>query len=227
MKQLKALEEKMVSYRQLIGIACLGKKESLVALEPQSGALVSYYLTLKDMEAVTGKKILVRKTVAQKLALAAQEIARSSGGWKLLVTYGYRSPEIQTKYFLTELGKIVTKLTEVPSPTSLYEKVHRQIAVSSVAGHPTGGAVDVCLINRNDQVIDCGSTLYDLNDWKRYVFYPLKDASAKKARFILRKSMLSQGFAPFDGEWWHYSYGDKEWAAYYKKPAALYEQILL
>jgi D-alanyl-D-alanine dipeptidase len=37
--------------------------------------------------------------------------------------------------------------------------------------------------------------------------------------------MLGVGFAPFDGEWWHFSYGDKEWAAYYNKPNAVYEQI--
>jgi D-alanyl-D-alanine dipeptidase len=37
--------------------------------------------------------------------------------------------------------------------------------------------------------------------------------------------MTSVGFAPFDGEWWHFSYGDREWAYFYKKKNALYGQI--
>jgi D-alanyl-D-alanine dipeptidase len=34
--------------------------------------------------------------------------------------------------------------------------------------------------------------------------------------------MVAAGFAPFYGEWWHFSYGDREWAAVYGEPAALY-----
>ena len=37
--------------------------------------------------------------------------------------------------------------------------------------------------------------------------------------------MLEEGFAPYDGEWWHFSFGDKEWAFYYKKDKALFNQI--
>ena len=42
---------------------------------------------------------------------------------------------------------------------------------------------------------------------------------------ILRKIMLEVGFAPYDGEWWHFSYGDREWAYYYKKYKYLYPQV--
>ena len=37
--------------------------------------------------------------------------------------------------------------------------------------------------------------------------------------------MMKEACAPYDGEWWHFSYGDKEWAFYYKKEEALYDQI--
>ena len=42
---------------------------------------------------------------------------------------------------------------------------------------------------------------------------------------LLRKIMMQVGFAPYDAEWWHFSYGDREWAFYCKKPYALYDQI--
>ena len=44
-------------------------------------------------------------------------------------------------------------------------------------------------------------------------------------RMLLRKVMMQAGFAPYDGEWWHFSYGDKEWAYYYKKKRYLYPQV--
>ena len=47
---------------------------------------------------------------------------------------------------------------------------------------------------------------------------------AKNNRELLRKIMLEEEFAPYDGEWWHFSYGDKEWAFYYNKDEALYNQ---
>jgi hypothetical protein len=44
-------------------------------------------------------------------------------------------------------------------------------------------------------------------------------------RKMLRDAMMAEGFAPYDGEWWHFCYGDKEWAFYYKKDKALYNQV--
>jgi zinc D-Ala-D-Ala dipeptidase len=41
-------------------------------------------------------------------------------------------------------------------------------------------------------------------------------------RALLHDAMVAAGFAPFYGEWWHFSYGDREWAAFYERPAALY-----
>jgi len=46
-----------------------------------------------------------------------------------------------------------------------------------------------------------------------------------KNRILLRYLLKKQGFAPYDGEWWHFSYGDREWAFYYKKKNAIYGQV--
>ena len=44
-------------------------------------------------------------------------------------------------------------------------------------------------------------------------------------RALLRRAMVAAGFAPFNGEWWHFSYGDREWALVWDAPAALYTQL--
>jgi D-alanyl-D-alanine dipeptidase len=58
-----------------------------------------------------------------------------------------------------------------------------------------------------------------------FTFSPFIDKEAWRNRQLLRRIMTAVGFAPFDGEWWHFSYGDKEWARYYAERAAIYEQV--
>jgi D-alanyl-D-alanine dipeptidase len=54
-------------------------------------------------------------------------------------------------------------------------------------------------------------------------FSPLVSEEARRLRMTLREAMMSGGFAPFDGEWWHFSYGDREWAKYYGAATARYD----
>ena len=44
----------------------------------------------------------------------------------------------------------------------------------------------------------------------------------RDARRFLALSMTLAGFAPHPLEWWHWSYGDQWWAAYYGKSTAVY-----
>jgi D-alanyl-D-alanine dipeptidase len=110
-------------------------------------------------------------------------------------------------------------------PIALYEEVHRSIAVPTVAGHPTGGAIDISIIDtKSKQFLDFGTKQYDYKTKDFYVFSKNILKKAKEKRKLLRFVMIAVGFAPFDGEWWHFSYGDREWAFYYKKQNAIYEQ---
>lgn len=214
-----ALEAKMVQYHDLLGV---NVKECGEPLLPLSGVDIpsGYMKPMVDRVLMT---IFVRKTVQNKLLVAQKQLQKHMPTLSLFVTYGYRRPEIQKRAFQKEL-KSITQQTYIPDPTDLYETVHRRIAVPTVAGHPTGGAVDVILINRHTgEPINCGSPLYDFCS-KSYVFYSRINKTAKNMRMLLRESMLSVGFAPFDGEWWHFSYGDREWAYYYHKPQAIYDQ---
>jgi D-alanyl-D-alanine dipeptidase len=96
------------------------------------------------------------------------------------------------------------------------------IAYPPVAGHPTGGAVDVTLVTDGFD-IDMGGVIADFSDEERIrTFSNSVTAFQKENRLMLRELMLSHGFAPFDGEWWHFCFGDREWAAYYGEKAAIY-----
>ena len=107
----------------------------------------------------------------------------------------------------------------------LFEAVHKLIAVPEIAGHPTGGAIDVT-IQVGDVRLDMGTDIADFSDVEKIpTFSNIITEEQKRNRSLLRQLLMEVGFAPYDGEWWHFSYGDREWAYYYKQPYAIYEQI--
>lgn len=167
--------------------------------------------------------IIVRKSVAEKIASAKRKLKRYLG-MDIAVKEGYRTPEYQERYFLQEfMNQYDAKL----SLDELIEKTHQFVALTSVAGHPTGGAVDVTLLF-NGQEVDMGGKIADFTKASLIPTYsPLATQEQARGRLLLHDLMLEEGFAPFYGEWWHFSYGDKEWAVFYNMPTARYATIFM
>lgn len=216
------LESTMVKFKDLVNIPVVENNESFVFIRSSGDGLIGQYKELSDMSS-DFPEICVRHSVMDKLIEADKFIRDKDPSLRLMVTYGYRSLEIQEKYFNEK--KEIKSQEPIPIGSSIDEEVHRLIAVPSVAGHPTGGAVDVTIVDINSGTqIDLGSRLYDFDTRDSYTFSPYINQEGKNNRMLLRKAMMDQGFAPYDGEWWHFSYGDKEWAFYYNQPCAIYEQ---
>jgi zinc D-Ala-D-Ala dipeptidase len=210
---------KKVLFQNLINIQVKENSEPFIKIN-SSEIMNAYNPKLNDMDKICNG-IGVRVTVYEKLLTAQKLLRKKSPSLSLCVTYGYRSRHIQEKYFLNQLRN-VKKIYK--NPMQLYESIHKKIAVPSVAGHPTGGAVDIVIIKEDGNVLDFGSKQYNFENGLSKVFAREISSKCMENRLILRECMTSVGFAPFDGEWWHFSYGDKEWAYYYKKKYALYGQ---
>ncbi len=174
----------------------------------------------EDMLRVTGDHIYVRQGVQERLAHAALLLSEINSSWQLEVGYGYRSPKIQAQLF----AAAKKRLSATYSGDQLAAEAHRQVADPRVAGHPAGAAVDIQITTKDGMPLNFGTKIWTFSPESYVRLYTIGD-QAFKNRLLLRRVMTSAGFAPFDGEWWHFSYGDKEWAYYYGKPAALYEQI--
>lgn len=202
------LEENMVKYQDLVKVKIRECGEKMI------------FVSIKT---INNRKIILREAVVKKLIKAEELLKKQKPDLRLLVYYGYRSIKIQTLRFLEILNK--TCKNYYPNPIDLYEAVHRSVAVPTVAGHPTGGAVDTTIIDKYNREIDFGSKIYDYSTKNSYVFSQNISKKSKKNRILLREIMLCVGFAPFDGEWWHFSYGDREWTYYYKRKFAIYQQI--
>ena len=219
------MNESFVKYQDLISIDKVNKKkknQEFVSLPQEGNNVIGKYVTdLNELE--YSPIIKVRKDVYDKLKKADELLKEINSNYQLMVVYGYRSMEKQVKYFNQEIAKYQNKIKD---KLELYEFVHEKIAVPEVSGHPTGGAVDIVIYDMNKQeIIDFGTKVHDYNDFKCYVYYPKIKEFEHNNRILLRKVMMNAGFAPYDGEWWHFSYGDKEWAYYYKQDKYLYPQV--
>lgn len=211
------IEEKMLTYSDLAEIPVIGIDEPLVPIIESKNLSVNQIDP--NMLAITGEDIYVRQSVAKSLGRASLKLADYDNNLKLNVVYGYRSPAIQRTLF----EKYKKQLSSSYEGKILVEATHRLIAEPSIAGHPTGGAVDI-QITSSDKPLEFGTGIWQFCE-DSYTYSPYISKEAWLNRGLLRRLMITEGFAPFDGEWWHYSYGDREWAYQYNEQNALYDQI--
>lgn len=212
----KLLEDKMLGYKDYADIPVRDSGEPFVAI-PDSPGLCARQID-EAMLAYTGRLVFVREGVLERLRKAALLLSGQEPGLRLEVVYGYRSLEIQERLFAHHRAL----LQDTYSGEELMAAVHRLVAVPEAAGHPAGAAVDVQIL-KNGYPLDFGTGMHEFAP-DTFTFSPFIGRKAWDNRQWLRRAMLCTGFAPFDGEWWHFSYGDKEWAGYYRKPNALYGQ---
>ena len=95
--------------------------------------------------------------------------------------------------------------------------------------HSTGGALDVCLSDKDGNLVEMGSMVDQMDETSNPYFYSnIKNEEAiiwNSRRNLLREIMTKFGFAQHPNEWWHFSYGDQLWAWKNKKANALYGKI--
>jgi zinc D-Ala-D-Ala dipeptidase len=217
------LEEKMVKYKDLCSVPVKENNEKFELLN-NNQIPNGYMKGVLDVKKIFGPNILARISVCQKLLVAQKYLQTKHPNLTLYVTFGYRSLKRQTERFITILKSVDSSF--YPNPVDLYEEVHRCVAVPTVSGHPTGGAIDIIIKDKTSgKSLDFGSKQYDYSTKGSYVFFPNITKVQKNNRSLLRETLLYAGFAPFDGEWWHFSYGDREWAYYYKRNYAIYSQL--
>ncbi|HUY68376.1 MAG TPA: M15 family metallopeptidase [Alphaproteobacteria bacterium] len=215
----KLLEEKFLTYKELSMIKIRESGESMASLSGYPGLRTQ--CIDRRMKVFTGEEIYVRREVAESILSAQSILEKLSPNCVLEVVYGYRHTSVQQESYegvMTNLGFARADTDDIK------EIIHRFVAVPEVAGHPTGGAVDLRIAKTDGSLLDVGTEAHDFIE-KSYALALSVDSKTWRNRQLLRACMMAAGFAPYDGEWWHYSYGDREWAAYYNRPFAIYDQI--
>lgn len=175
-----------------------------------------------------GKKFIkqasmLRIGVAKRLKIAQKLLPH---GYKLVLRSAYRSIAIQQITYQKTFNKMRTNNPEW-SLDKLKNEVSKFVApIDIVPPHSTGGALDVSIIGPNNKQLDMGTRMGQDSDLERTRTDSNQiSATAFRNRKLLTKVMSSTGFINYPTEWWHWSYGDKYWAAKLKKKHSIYSSI--
>jgi len=181
----------------------------------------------------------LREEVVNRL-VKVNDYLISKNSFYLLIYDSWRPLEVQEfmfkRAFLLECEKleIDASLKNMKSYPSILKKVEKFWAYPSFDSrcpppHSTGGALDVCLSDKEGNLVEMGSTVDQMDETSNPDFYAnIKNEEAiiwDSRRNLLREIMTKFGFAQHPNEWWHFSYGDQLWAWKNKKENAIYGKI--
>ena len=158
--------------------------------------------------------------------LARLEEAQSllPDGLRLLLVEGYRPPALQQRYFAEYRDGLRALHPGLPD-VDLHRAASRYIAPPEVAPHPAGAAVDLTLATAGGTELDLGTRVNaDPEECGGRCFTGSPDIgpAARENRRILSSALSAVGLVNYPTEWWHWSFGDRYWAAVTGAPAACY-----
>lgn len=171
--------------------------------------------------------IKLRTHVADRLLDAEKHLQNLPGKHSLTfaITDGHRPLSVQRTYF--ENIKRELREKEGLEGEALYNRAHMLIAdPDHFPPHTTGGAVDLTITDlATGKDVDMGTAIDVMDDARIFPFHAELSADQLDNRCLLYGIMIAAGFVGFPGEWWHFSYGDKEWALRGGHPKAIFTPI--
>jgi D-alanyl-D-alanine dipeptidase len=218
-QEMNMLKRIIVSRGERLSVNPSDNGELMVKADTYDPAMV-VKPALPDMRPFTGDDIYVREGVAKMLARANRKLQMA--GYYLIVGYGYRKREIQEKYW-EEAIVLVKKKHHDWTDEQIEDEADKHAADPQVAGHVTGGCVDVT-IGKDGAPVDMGVPLDEIpaGEEKIKTFGECISGEQMSNRMMLYQVMTEAGFMPFFGEYWHFMYGDREWAYFSGLSESLY-----
>ena len=162
--------------------------------------------------------LYARKSVVEQLASVAQDMYPL----RLKIFDAFRPVEHQQKRFDTVYNEI-----KLQNPGWNEEQVRAESFIyvfppswnlQTPPPHSTGGAVDLTVTDTDGNELDMGTRYAEFNNPLMYTNAQGLSQAQRTNRVLLIKLMTKNGFINYPGEWWHFSFGDREWVAYLSKP---------
>lgn len=206
------------SFRRTLPINECGEKlVDLRAECPQISFEIAEYLQQELKESKDA--YFVRESVAKMVNVAQSALP---DGYRLLVRCGYRTPQVQARQFRGDYADLKEQ-----HPTWTEEQLDIEIIKRTdppdVGPHCTGGAIDLSLVDGQGAHLNMGTKMGTFVT-DTITYSDTISTKAKQNRKILIDVMQNAGFLNFPAEWWHWSYGDHEWA-YANNKTTFYGQI--
>ena len=169
-------------------------------------------------------EVWLRKSVFEALVNAAESLNENL---RLVILDGWRSFELQSYLYNTLFERIKAQGfndDEANERTSIYV-AYPSKENHNVSAHLTGGAVDVTIAAVEGEYLVMGGEFDDTDEHSRTDYYDSyfreSDGTLRKItheelscrnRRTLFEAMTGAGFTNYEAEWWHYDYGDRNWA---------------
>lgn len=174
----------------------------------------------------------LRESVFEKLISASRELP---DGYHFVIWDGWRSLRLQASLFGILRGRIKEQ-----EPGLSDEEAGRRASVfvavpstepDSLSGHLSGGAVDLTISDDFGRYLDMGSgfdepTELSFTDYYERIENPdARQLKVRANRRILRSLMSEAGLDNYPQEWWHFDYGNRNWAIRTGAPCAIYGYV--
>lgn len=197
--------------------------EKLVDLRiecPQIAFKIAEYLNVDGLRPAEYEEAhFARETIAEMLNMAQIRLPK---GVKLIIRCAYRTPEVQARQYKKDYKDL-----KAENPTwgkaRLDTEIEKRTAPVDVAHHCAGSAIDLSISDEEGNQFDMGTKLGEFNI-RTYTHSSEISSESRVNRHILIDAMENVGFINFPAEWWHWSYGDREWA-YHNNQESFYGMI--
>lgn len=167
----------------------------------------------------------LRAQAAERLSRAAHRLQQlSANHYAFRITDAYRTLALQREHFEKIKQHLKVKGVTV---AQLYQQATQLIADPDLQPpHATGGTVDVTLYDKiTGQELNLGTPV-DVTDTPLiHTWHSAITSEQRQLRALLYTVMTEAGFVNYPFEWWHYSYGDKEWALHAGHNSTLYDAV--
>ncbi len=151
----------------------------------------------------------LRRTVADRLNHAQNSLPP---GYRLKVGTALRTLAMQQRGWNGYYKRMREEHPDWPLSAlrRATNKYHAPYDQKAPPGHCTGGAVDVHLLDPDDNALDM---IAPTEGWQAVdTFSDKLSPEAKANRMLMVEAMLGAGFSNCRDEYWHYSWGDSAWA---------------
>lgn len=202
----------------------MSKNSSLIEIKSESGIIVDLKYYGKYKNAIN--KCYVRKEVYERLLKAKGYLPK---GITFKIWDAYRPMELQKELYYSYKDKIITefKLQDL-SIDEQNKIINKYVALpNNCPAHTTGGAIDLTLVYSDTlEELDMGVNFDSFCSLAHTMFYEKDnmDVNIRNNRRILYGAMTKAGFTNLDSEYWHYDYGNNNWALKTNNNA-IYESI--
>ncbi len=149
----------------------------------------------------------------------------------LVVFDAWRPYEVQLELYRRLKEELQAKrILNIEKELSLYVDTPSKDAMKP-SNHLTGGAIDLTIATKEVH-LNMGTCFDDFSEGSRTDAYEnmtdLNDEELliRENRRMLKRIMENAGFANYSEEWWHYDYGNQNWAKSVGKHMAFYRGVL-